>query len=97
MSHTVIATWVAKPGEEDHVAQVLRELTPGNRAEPKMLSFQAHRSTSAPGTFVLVETYTDASGYDEHRATPAFQERVLGDIIPRLAHREIRTYNVIDP
>ncbi|MCE0761429.1 antibiotic biosynthesis monooxygenase [Pseudonocardia kujensis] len=57
--------------------EVLRALTPGNRAEPKMLSFHAHRSLTDRDTFVLVEHYSDPDGYDEHRATAAFREHVL--------------------
>ncbi|MBY8860375.1 antibiotic biosynthesis monooxygenase [Nocardia sp. CA2R105] len=96
MSYVVIATWVAKLGEEEYVAVALAELTPGNRAEPKMLSLQAHRALDAPARFVLVETYTDADGYEEHRATQAFQARVVGDIIPRLADRDVHAYTVIE-
>lgn len=97
MTHIVIALWTAKPGEDDYVAQVLQELTPINRAEPKMISFEAHRSVEEPTRFVLLERYTDASGYEDHRSSAPFQERVLGEIIPRLADRNVSTFTPIEP
>lgn len=97
MSQVVIATWTAKPDQADHVAAALAELTPLNRAEPKMISFHAHRSLEDPCRFLLVERYTDPSGYEDHRASPAFQERVLGDLIPRLADRQVTTFAPIEP
>lgn len=95
MSYVVIATWIARPEEADHVAAVLEEMTPGSRAEAKMVSFQAHRCLDDPARFVLVEHYTDVSGFEDHRATTAYQERVLRDIIPRLADREVRGFALV--
>ncbi|MDI3314224.1 MAG: antibiotic biosynthesis monooxygenase [Mycobacterium sp.] len=94
----VIATWVAKPGEAGHIRAILLEkMTPGNRAEPKMLHFQAHVSAEDPNTFVLYEHYTDPGGYEEHRATEAFQRLVVGDAISRLASRTVQTFTTIGP
>ncbi|MFD4653939.1 putative quinol monooxygenase [Streptomyces sp. NPDC056656] len=95
MGHVIIATWKAKPGERDKVLRLLEEMTPGNRGEPKMVYFQAQVSTSDPDTIVLYEHYTDPSGYEEHRATEAFQARVLGEALPLLAEREVQTFTTI--
>jgi quinol monooxygenase YgiN len=96
MGHVVIATWKAKPGERDKVMRILEEMTPGNRGEPKMVHFQAQVSTTDPDTIVLYEHYTDAHGYEEHRATEAFRTRVLGEAIPLLAARNLETFTTID-
>ncbi len=96
MAFAVIATWTAKPGEADYVKEVIREMTPGNRAEGKNLAFFAQVSEEDPNTIVLYERYTDATGYDEHKATEPFQARVLGDIIPRLASRSVKTFSTLD-
>jgi quinol monooxygenase YgiN len=96
MGFVVIATWTAKAGEADRVAGTLSKLAPGNRAEPKNLVFQAHRSTEDPNTFVLYEHYTDAAGYDDHKATDAFQTHVIGDIIPRLETRTVSTFTTLE-
>jgi quinol monooxygenase YgiN len=96
MGHVVIATWKAKPGEREKVMRILEEMTPGNRSEPKMVHFQAQVSTTDPDTIVLYEHYTDASGYEDHRATEAFQARVLREAIPLLADRRLETFTTID-
>ncbi|MFG2794469.1 putative quinol monooxygenase [Streptomyces sp. NPDC048419] len=96
MGHVVIATWKAKPGERDRIMTILREMTPGNRSEPKNVQFQAHVSAVDPDTFVLYEHYTDESGYEEHRATQAFQERVLGEAINLLADRKVETFMPVE-
>jgi quinol monooxygenase YgiN len=91
----VIATWTAKHGEADRIRRLLTEMTPGNRSEPKLLHFQAQVSGEDPNTFVLYEHYTDASGYDDHRATDAFKTRVLGEAIPNLETRHVATFTTI--
>jgi quinol monooxygenase YgiN len=95
MGFVVIATWKAKPGQADLIRRILEELTPGNRAEPKMVHFQAQRSDDDPNTFVLYEHYTEASGYEDHRNSEPFQTRVLGEAIPNLEHREVTTFQTI--
>ena len=96
MGHVVIATWKVEPGHRDEVLRILREMTPGNRSEPKMVHFQAQVSTDDPDTVVLYEHYTDATGYDEHRATEAFQTRVVGEALPLVAERTVRTFTTLD-
>lgn len=96
MGHVVIATWTARAGEADRIRAILEKMTPGNRAEPKMLHFQAQISGTDPNTFVLYEHYTDETGYAEHRATEAFQTLVLGEAIPLLADRKVETYSTLD-
>jgi quinol monooxygenase YgiN len=92
MGFVVIATWTAADGQADHIRRIIEEVTPGNRAEPKMIRFEAHVSCDDPNTFVLYEHYTDASGYDDHRATEAFRTRVVGEALPALASRRVCTY-----
>jgi len=91
MEHVVIATWTARAETRERIAEILTEMTPGNRAEPKMLEFRAHVSTSDPNTFVLYERYADETGYEDHRSTEAFQKLVLGEAIGLLADRKIET------
>jgi quinol monooxygenase YgiN len=96
MGYVVVATWTAREGEADKVAKILTELTPSNRAESKMLHFQASVSTDDPNTFVLFEHYTDPSGYENHRAGEPFQTRVLGEAIPLLQSRKVETFTSLD-
>ncbi|MFC7659811.1 putative quinol monooxygenase [Pseudonocardia benzenivorans] len=62
-----------------------------------MLFFQGQVDPDEPGTFLLYEQYADASGYADHRDTPHFRQYVLGEAIPQLASREVRTFHTIDP
>lgn len=96
MAFVVVATWKAAPGEEERIASIIETLTPLSRAEEKNLFFQGQADPDDPGTFLLYEQYTDASGYEEHRATPHFRRHVLGEAVPNLAAREVRTFRTID-
>jgi quinol monooxygenase YgiN len=96
MAFVVAAIWKAKEGEEKRVEDVIRKLTPLSRAEEKNLYYQAQVSPDDPRTFFLYEQYTDASGYDEHKAAPYFQENVFNYIINYLETRQITTYETID-
>jgi quinol monooxygenase YgiN len=95
MGFVVIATWVAKQGEAGRIRRIIEDLTASNRAEPKMLHFQGQVMDDDPNTFVLYEHYTDASGYEDHRASEPFQTRVLGEAIPHLESREVKTLQTI--
>jgi len=95
MGFVVIATWIAADGQANHIRRIIEEVTPGNRAEPKMIRFEAHVSLDDPNTFVLYEHYTDPTGYDDHRASEAFRTRIVGEALPALAARQVRTYSVL--
>ena len=58
--------------------------------------FHAQRSLDDPDTFVMYEQYTDASGYEDHKSTESFQSRVVGDLLPRLADRSVRSLLTLD-
>lgn len=96
MAFVVAAIWKAKEGEEQRVETVIRELTPLTRAEEKNLFYQAQVDPADPRTFFLYEQYVDASGYEDHKAAPYFQEKVFGYILDHLEDRSVRTYTTID-
>lgn len=96
MAFVVAAIWKAKPGEAERVEQTIREMTPLSREEPANLYYQAQVSPDDPETFFLYEQYTDEAGYDAHKATPHFQEKVFGYILEYLAERSVKTYTTID-
>jgi len=95
MAYVVVATWVAKPGQAEKIREILETITPGSRAEEKMLEFQAQVSLDDPDTFVLYEKYVDASGYIDHRASDSFKKHVLGEAIPNLAERSVKEFETI--
>ncbi|HEX4904780.1 MAG TPA: putative quinol monooxygenase [Acidimicrobiales bacterium] len=96
MAFVVAAIWKAKEGEEARVEQTIREMTPLSRAEEGNLYYQAQVNPADPRTFFLYEQYVDEAGYEAHKATPHFQEKVFGYILDYLEERAVSTYTTID-
>ena len=96
MTVVLAVTWVARDGESETVAGLLRQLMSLSRAEPGCLQYDAHRNTDDPNTFFLFERYADQAAFDEHAASPHFQELVLGRALPLLASRERHLLTPLD-
>jgi quinol monooxygenase YgiN len=88
MTFVVVATWIAKPGEEEAVAAALEQLVGPSRLEPGNQLYQPHRDPENPSIFVLYEQYDDRAAYDAHAASAHFEQHALNDAIPRLESRE---------
>lgn len=88
MTVVLAVTWVARDGDSDLVADLLRRLTPLSRAEPGCLQYDAHRDPDDPNRFFLFERYVDQTAVDPHAASEQFRELVLGEALPRLASRQ---------
>lgn len=97
MTYVVAVTWVAHPGEEAEVERCIRELVALSRAEPGVLTYQAHRDPSDPRVFYLYEQYADEAAYDAHLASPHVQAIGFGDALPRLEARVRGVYVPFDP
>jgi quinol monooxygenase YgiN len=93
MAYVVAALWRAKAGEEDRIARIIETMTPLSRSEPGCLMYQPHRALEDPRLFFLYEVYRDEGGYQAHRATPHFQQHVVGEAIPNLESREVSFYD----
>ena len=96
MAHVVGATWVAKDGEEDSVAQILDELAPKVRAEPGCQLYIVSRAVDDPRTFFLFEQYDDEPAFLAHRETDHFQLHVLGEAVPLLESRVTSHYETLE-
>ena len=98
MTYTVIATWVAKEGEEDNVARILRENAVASDAEPGCREFTVLRETDQPRTFVLYEVYDDEAAFQAHRESEHFKRYVLDDAVAngRLEQRFAKFYEPLD-
>lgn len=92
MAFVVAATWIAKPGNEKAVAEAITTMTPLSRAEEGNLGYQAQVSTEDPCHFLLYEVYADAAAYDAHKASPHFQEHVVGHALSLLEERRVATF-----
>ena len=96
MAFVVAAIWKAKTGEEGKILDVIKTMTPLSRAEPQCLYYQAQVSPEDPTTFFLYEQYTDAQGYEDHKASDHFQKHVFGYALEYLETRQVNTYETID-
>jgi autoinducer 2-degrading protein len=99
MPKTVIATWVAREGHEDAVAELLRANSEASRAEPGCRDFTVLREVGEPRTFVLYEVYDDEAAFDAHRQSEHFKRYVLDDAVAngRLEQRFAKFYEPLEP
>ncbi len=88
MTVVLAVTWIARDGESDAVAELLRQLMPLSRAEPGCLQYDAHRDPDEPNSFFLFERYLDQEALEAHSASAHFQELVLEQALPLLATRQ---------
>src|SRR5436190_19249072 len=92
-SHCVLAvTWVARAGEEERVAAILRQMVPLTRAEPGCVAYAAHRAADEPRRFFLFEEYVDEAALQAHSDSEHFRRHVLGEAVPLLERRERLSY-----
>jgi quinol monooxygenase YgiN len=82
------ATWEAKEGEAEAVADILRRMASAVTAEPGTPLFWSHRSTSNDRVFFLYELFADESAFQAHQQTEHFKNLVIGQALPKLARRE---------
>ena len=82
------ATWEAKEGEGDAVAEILRRMAEAVRSEPGTLLFWPHRSPANERLFFLYELFADDAAFAAHQQTEAFKTLVVGQALPKLARRE---------
>ncbi len=88
MTLTVIATWIARDGEEEEVERAIRQLVEPSRAEPGCIAYVPHRLRDDARTFVLFEQYEDEAAYAAHTESEHFRRFALERGIPRLERRE---------
>jgi quinol monooxygenase YgiN len=82
------ATWEAKDGEADAVADILRRMASEVKSEPGTLIFWPHRSSSNDRVFFLYELFKDDAAFAAHQQTEHFKTLVVGQALPKLARRE---------
>ena len=78
---------VAKPGEEDAVAQGLKAMVGPSMAEPGMKLFLPYRSPANRRAFFIFELYVNEQGWAAHQQTDHFKAFV-DTMLPRIEKRE---------
>lgn len=80
----VVATLVAKPGQEDRVAKTMTDLAPSVHAEPGCLLYALHKKSGTTGEFVMIEKWSSPESFDVHMRSATMRE-VLGILRDALA------------
>ena len=88
MTVVLSVRWIARDGEADTVADILRRVAPLTRAEPGCIQYQVHRHADDPNTFMLFERFVDEAALEAHTASPHVQELVFQQALPLLEVRE---------
>ena len=96
MAVVLVATWVAREGEEERVLAALEQLAPASRAEPGCLHYQPCRDRDDPKRFLIFEIYADEEAVQAHGESEHFRRFVLDEAVPLLESRGRTFYDTID-
>ena len=88
------ATWQAKAGEAEAVADILRRMV---KSEPGTLLFWPHRSSADDRVFFLYELFADDAAFAAHQQTEHFKALVVGEALPKLERRERVQFTPLKP
>ncbi len=78
---------VAKDGEADAVADILKRLVAPTMAEDGVKFFMPYRSPTDPLAFFIYELYVDEAGWDAHNKSAHFLSAVE-ELLSRVSKRE---------
>lgn len=92
MAFVLAVTWTAKPGNENEVHEILRQMGAASRAEPGVIDYTTHVDPDNPREFFIYEKYQDAGGLEAHQETVHFKQLVLEKAIPLLEARVRRQF-----
>lgn len=96
MGYAVAARWVAKPGEEEHVLELIQNVAQSSRQEPGCKFYQPTRDPDNSRIFFFFEVYEDEAAFKAHTESPHFTTHVLQNALTRLEERERSAYRTID-
>ena len=66
----IFARFHARPGQEEAVADALRDVVPPSRGEPGCLGIHAFRSTRDPRLFYVHSRWKDEAAFETHASRP---------------------------
>jgi quinol monooxygenase YgiN len=91
----VTATWEAREGEADAVADILARFAPKAREELGVKLFLVHRGVADTSQFLFYELFEDEAAFAAHQQTEHFRSLIVGEGVPRLTRRERVQYAVL--
>lgn len=86
---TILATYVAAEGNEEKLAEGLRDYVPMVLTEPGCVAFDVYRGADNRRLFILVEQYTDRAAVEAHMAADHFREVAVKVLRPLLESRQV--------
>jgi autoinducer 2-degrading protein len=92
MAYVLAVIWVAKPGNEAAVHEILRKMGEASRQEPGVVTYTTHVDPENPREFFIYEKYHDIGGLEAHQDTGHFKELVLEQALPLLESRLRRQF-----
>jgi len=81
----IFARFHARPGQEEAVADALRDVVPSSRGEPGCLGIHAFRSTRDPRLFYVHSRWKDEAAFETHAGLP-HTVRFIERLPPLLDH-----------
>jgi quinol monooxygenase YgiN len=95
MSFVLIAHLRAKPGNEEVIASVLRELAAASKDEPGCELYIPSRDAGDPGSFFIYEQYRDEAALEEHRRSTHFERLAVGELFPLIEPSKRAVYDTL--
>lgn len=86
---TILATYVAAEGNEEKLAEGLRDYVPMVLTEPGCIAFDVYRGIDNHRLFILVERYADRAAVDAHMAADHFTAVAVEVLRPLLESRQV--------
>ena len=81
--------------EREAVAEMLRALTVGSRAEPGCVNYIAHFVEGEPATVLIYEQYVDEAALERHRGSAHFHEYAVGGLYKLMRERTLEKLEAI--
>lgn len=93
MEKELIVKWQIKPSETARILELLPELARLSKTETGNLAYSIFQSEENPNVIFLHEIYVNEAAIEAHKASAAYQEIVVGRIMPHLEFREVNFVN----
>ncbi len=77
------------------VLDALRHLAEASRKEPGCVTYIPHETAGDPSLIMIYEQYRDEAALEAHRASPHFQEYVIGGLYQWMKERSVEHLNVL--
>jgi quinol monooxygenase YgiN len=88
----VVAQWEAKEGQENRVAEILRDFLPQAQGEAGVKLFLISRAKDNPAQFLFYELFRDEAAFKAHQDSAHFKTHIAGQALPLLTRRERTQY-----